>query len=148
MPLDSNTPSPSELRGLTLPELPVGSKAGYRNHTTNQFNIGIISARNSRSYTICTENGTNISRNHIDLKRTDTPFESQPHSQPVMSNFAKSQHAPSLTTVPSSTSTNANIKDNNKAKLIGKRIEANSRIIINLACTLHAVVTCQNQLQD
>ena len=81
-PLDSNTPSPSELnghkfnsllpnvstfsskhsdalvshhdaqlqhdkRGCTLPELPVGSKVGYRNHTTNQFSIGIISARNS-----------------------------------------------------------------------------------------------------
>ena len=94
-PLDSNTPSPSELnghkfhlllpnvstfsskhsdtlvshhdaqlqrdkRGCTLPELPVGSKVGYRNHTTNQFNIGIISARNSRSYTIHMESGTNI----------------------------------------------------------------------------------------
>ena len=55
-------------RGHTLPELPVGSKVGYRNHTTNQFNVGIISARNSRSYTICTESGTNISRNYIYLK--------------------------------------------------------------------------------
>ena len=154
-PLDSNTPSPSELnghkfnsllpnvstfsskhsdalvshhdaqlqhdkRGHTLPELPVGSKVGYRNHTTNQFNVGIISARNSRSYTIHMESGTNISRNRIDLKWTDAPFESQPHPQPVVSNFAKSQHAPSLNTVPSSTSTNANIKRNNKAKLIGK----------------------------
>ena len=106
-PLDSNPPSPSELngckfnsllqnistfsskhsdvlvirhdaqlqhdkRGRTLPELPVGSKVGYRNHTTNQFNIGIISAKN---------------------RWTDAPFESQP--QPIMSKFAKSQHAPS-----------------------------------------------------
>ena len=90
MPLDSNTPSPSELngckfnsllpnistfsskhsnalvshhdaqlqhdkRGCILPELPVGSKVGYRNHTTNQFNVGIISARNSILYTICME---------------------------------------------------------------------------------------------
>ena len=154
-PLDSNTPSPSELngckfnsllpnvstfsskhsdalvshhdaqlqhnkRGCTLLELPVGSKVGYRNHTNNQFNIGIISARNSRSYTICTESGTNISRNRIDLKQTDAPF----WSQPVVSKFAKSQHAPSLNTVPSST--NANIKDSDKAKLIGKRVEAST----------------------
>ena len=154
MPLDSNTPSPSELnghkfnsllpnvstssskhsdtlvsqhdaqlqhdkRGCALPELPVSSKVGYRNHTTNQFNVGIILARNSRSYTIHTESGTNISRNGIDLKWTDTPFESQP--QPVMSKFAKSQHAPSPNTVPSST--NANIKHSDKTKLIGKRVE-------------------------
>ena len=78
MPLDSNTPSPSELnghrfnsllpnisnfsrhsnvlvshhdaqlqhdkRGHVLPELHVGSKVGYRNHVTNKFNVGIISA--------------------------------------------------------------------------------------------------------
>ena len=61
--------------GRTLPELPVGSKDGYRNHTPNQFNIGMISARNSRSYTIHMENGTNISRNCIDLKKTDAPLE-------------------------------------------------------------------------
>ena len=148
-PLDSNTPSPSQLnghkfnsllpnistfsskhsdalvshhdaqlqhdkRGCTLSELLVDSKVGYRNHTTNQFNIGIISARNSRLYTICMESGTDISRNHIDLKWTDAPFE----SQPLMSNFAKSQHAPSLNTVPSST--NAIIKHSDKAKLIEK----------------------------
>ena len=156
-PLDSDTPSPSELnghkfnsllpnvstfscrhcdtlvschdaqlqhdkRGCTLPELPVGSKVGYRNHTTNQFNIGIISARNSRSYTICAESGTNISRNCIDLKWTNAPFESQP--QQVVSKFAKSQHAPSFNTVPSSTS--VNIKHSDKAKLIGKSVEAKS----------------------
>ena len=154
-PLDSNTPSPSELngckfnsllpnvstfsskhsdalvshhdaqlqhdkRGHTLPELPVGSKVWYRNHTTNQFTVGIISARNSRSYTIHMESSTDISRNHINLKWTDAPFE----SQPVMSNFAKFQHAPSLNTVPSST--NANIKHSDKAKLIGKRVKASS----------------------
>ena len=107
-------------RGRTLPELPVGSKVGYRNHTTNQFNVGIISARNSRLYTIRTESGTNISRNCIDLKQTDAPFE----SQPVVSKFAESQHAPSLNTVPSST--NANIKHSDKAKLTGKRVEASS----------------------
>ena len=68
------------------------------------------------------ESGTNISRNCIDLKQTDAPFKSQP--QPVMSKFAKSQHAPSLNTVTSST--NANIKHSDKAKLIGKRVEASS----------------------
>ena len=66
------------------------------------------------------EIGTNISRNCIDLKWTDAPFK----SQPVMSKFAKSQHAPSLNTVPSST--NANTKRSDEAKLIGKRVEASS----------------------
>ena len=96
-PLDSNTPSPSELnghrfnslspnvltfssikhsdvlvghhdaqlqcdkRGHVLPELPVGSKVGYRNHVTNKFNVGIVSARDARSYTIFTENGAHVS---------------------------------------------------------------------------------------
>ena len=64
-----------DTRGHTLPELPVGSKIGYRNHVTNKFDVGIVSARDVRSYTICTENGTHVSRNHIDLKWTDTPFE-------------------------------------------------------------------------
>ena len=159
MPLDSNTLSPSELnghkfnsllpnlstfsskhsdalvshrdaqlhhdkRGHTLPELPVGSKVGYRNHTTNQFNVGIISARDSGLYTIHMESGTNISRNHTDLKWTNTPFE----SQPVMSKFAKSQHAPSLNTVPSST--NANIKHSDEAKLPGKGINVRDNVYV------------------
>ena len=33
-------------QGHTLPELPVGSKVGYRNHLTNNFDIGIVSDRN------------------------------------------------------------------------------------------------------
>ena len=130
--LDSNTPSPSELnghkfnsllpnisnsnaqlqhdtRGRTLPELAVGSKVGYRDHLTNRFNVGIVSARDARSYEICTEHGTHTSRNHLDLKRTDAPFELKP-----VSNFANSKHAP--TPVPS------NVKHDNKAKLIGKRV--------------------------
>ena len=47
-----------DTRGRTLPELPVGSKVGYRNHVTNKFDVGIVSARDARSYMICTENGT------------------------------------------------------------------------------------------
>ena len=94
LPLDSNTPSPSELnrckfnsllpnisnskfsdilveyhnaqlqhdtRGRTLPELPVGSKVGYRDYLTNRFHVGLISAYDARSYKICTEHGTHIS---------------------------------------------------------------------------------------
>ena len=68
------------------------------------------------------ESGTNISRNHIDLKRTNAPFE----SQPVMSKFARSQYAPSLNTVPSST--NANIKHSDKAKLPGKGINVRDNV--------------------
>ena len=125
MPLDSNTPSPSELnghrfnsllpnistfsrhsdvlvshhdaqlqhnkRGHELPELPVGSKVGYRNHVTNKFDVGIVSARDARSYTIYTENGVHVSQNCIDLKWTDAPFE--PKTQPFVSSNAKSKHA-------------------------------------------------------
>ena len=48
-------------RGHTLPELPVGTKVGYRNHVTNKFDVGIISTRNARSYTIYMENGAHVS---------------------------------------------------------------------------------------
>ena len=48
-------------RGHVFPELPVGSKIGYRNHVTNKFDVGIISARDARSYTIYTENGVHVS---------------------------------------------------------------------------------------
>ena len=130
-PLDSNTPSPSELngrkfnsllpdvsnskhsdvlvkchdaqlqhdtRGRTLPELPVGSQVGLWNHITNKFDVGIVSARDARLYTICTENGTHASRNCINIKQTDTPLELKIMTQPV-SSFAKSKHAPPITTV-------------------------------------------------
>ena len=68
---------------------------------------------------ICTENGTHVRRNCIDLKWTDTPSEPKTETQPVSSN-AKFKHAP--TTVPYST----NVKHNNKAKLIGKRVEVSN----------------------
>ena len=64
------------------------------------------------------ENGTDISRNCIDLKWTDALFETQPH--PVMSKIAKSRHAPSHNTIPCST---ANIKHSDKANLIKERVE-------------------------
>ena len=88
-----------------MPELPVGSKVGYRDHITNGFNVGIVSTRDARLYEICTEHGTHLSRNCIDLKQTDAPFKLKP-----VSNFVNSKHAP--TTVPS----NANVK------LLGKRV--------------------------
>ena len=99
-----------DARGCTLPELPVGSKVGYRNHITNNFDVGIVSARDARSYTIHTEHSTHVNRNCIDLKWIDTPY------QPV-SNFAKSKHAPTI--IPSST----NVKCTDKAKLILKIVE-------------------------
>ena len=164
-PLDSNTPSPSELnghkfnsllpnisnskysdvlvkhhnaqlqhdtRGHTFSELPVGSKVGYRNHVTNRFDVGIVAARDARSYTICTENDTHVSRNCIDLKWTDAPFEPKTETQPVSSN-AKSKHAPP--NVP-----NSNIKPDDKAKLIMKRVEvrkSNSTNSIYTTCSGH-----------
>ena len=37
-----------DTRGKLLPELPVGSTVGYRNHITNNYDIGIVTARNVR----------------------------------------------------------------------------------------------------
>ena len=68
-----------------------------------------------------------VSRNHIDLKQTDAPFE--PRTQPV-SNFAKSQHAPAK--VP-----NSNAKCTDKAKLILKRVEVNKSNKSNSMYTTH-----------
>ena len=104
-------------RGHTLPELPVGSKVGYRNHVTNKFDVGIISARDARLFTIYMENGVHVSQKHIDLKRTDAPFE--PKTQAIMSSNAMSKHA-STTPIPSST----NVNHNSKAKLTEKRVRS------------------------
>ena len=78
-------------RGHVLPELPVGPKFRYRNHVTKKFDVGIISTRDARQYTIYMENGVHVSQNCIDLKQTDAPFE--PKTQPFMSSNAKSKHA-------------------------------------------------------
>ena len=106
-------------RGHHLPELPVGSKVGCRNHVTNKFDVGTISAGDARLYMICTEHSTHMSRNCIDLKQTDAPFEQKTETHPVSSN-AKSKHAPTI--VLSST----NVKCTAKAKLILKRVEVSS----------------------
>ena len=63
-----------DTKGCSMKELPVGSTVGYRDHTKNQFNVGIISERNGRSYAITTESGQNVSRNHIDLKHTNVQY--------------------------------------------------------------------------
>ena len=44
-------------KGCSMNELPVG----YRDHTKNQFNVGIISERNGRLHAITTESGQNVS---------------------------------------------------------------------------------------
>ena len=80
-------------RGHVLPELPVGSKFGYRNHIPNKFDVGIVSARDARSYTIFTESGAHVSRNCIDLKR-NTPFELK--TSPVVSSNLCMHHPVTL----------------------------------------------------
>ena len=109
-----------DTKGKLLPELPVGSTVGYRNHITNNYDIGIVTAWITRSYQICTEHSTHISHNHIDLKYTNAPYEPwyEPHTIPsqTVSNFAKSLHANANPPLPS------NIKKDDKAKLIDRRI--------------------------
>ena len=55
-------------------ELPVGITVGYRDHTKNKFNVGIVSDRKGRSYASTTESSQNISRNCIDLKKTNVQY--------------------------------------------------------------------------
>ena len=62
------------LHKFNMCELPVGSTVGYRDHTKNQFNVGIVSDRKGRSYAITTRSGQNISRNHIDLKKANIQY--------------------------------------------------------------------------
>ena len=102
-------------QGHTLPEFLVGSRVGYRNHLTNNFDIGIISDQSDRSYTITTESGKNISRNHIDLKWTEAPFE------PIMSKIARS-HVPFHNS--NNPNPNTNVKHSDKANLMKERIKA------------------------
>ena len=105
-----------DTRGKLLPELPVCSKVGYRNHITNNYDIGIATAWNARSYQICTEHGTHISHNHVDLKHMDALYEPCTKPSQTMSNFAKSSHANANPPPPS------NIKQDDKAKLTDRRI--------------------------
>ena len=120
-------------RGHVLPELPVGSKVGYRNHIINKFNVGIVSARVARLSTIFTENGAHISQNCIDLKWTDAPFE--PKIQPFMSSNAnyKHVHAPPTIPVPSST----NVKCDGKANLTEKGVKVSNTNNMYKTCSGH-----------
>ena len=86
-------------RGHVLPELPIGSTVCYCDHATNNFNVGVVSDRDARLYTILTENGTHISRNRIDLKCTSVQFDPKPDSnilpktRHTVSSDANSKHA-------------------------------------------------------
>ena len=120
-------------QGHTLPELPVGSKVGFRNHLTNNFDIRIVSDQNDRWYTITMESGRNISRNNIDLKWTKAPFE----AQPVMSRIAK-LHAPS-------NNPNTNVKRSDKADLMKERVKVRTHTQQGTKC---AVAISQGQPQD
>ena len=105
-----------DTRGKLLPELPVGSKVSYRNNITNNYDIGIVTAQNARSYQICTEHSTHISCNCVDLKHTDAPYKPCTKPSQTVSNFAKSSHANANPQLPS------NVKQDDKAKLIDRRI--------------------------
>ena len=63
-----------DTKGHSMNELPVGSTVGYRDHTKNQFNVGIISERNGRLYAITTESGQNVGQNCIDWKCTNMEY--------------------------------------------------------------------------
>ena len=63
-----------DTKGHSMCELPAGSTVRYRDHTKNQFNVGIVSNRKGRSYAITTRSGQNISHNCIDLKKTNVQY--------------------------------------------------------------------------
>ena len=133
-----------DTKGCTLPELPVGSTVGYRNHVTNKIDVGIVSARDARSYTILTENGSHISRNCIDLKCTSVQFEPKTRpdiftlAKPVVSTDAKSKHVHANPQPPT------NIKCTGKANLIEKEIDVRKT---NVMCIKCAVVVFQSLYQ-
>ena len=87
------------------------------------FDVGIISARDARLYTIFMENGTHVSQNRIDLKWTDTPVDLK-SQDPIVSSNAKSKYAPPR--VP-----NSNVKCMGKAKLTEKRVEVRKSNLTN-----------------
>ena len=95
------------------------SSSAMMHNFTNNYDTGIVTAHNARSYQICTEHGTHISHNCVDLKHTDAPYE--PHTKPsqTVSNFAKSLHANANPPLPS------NIKQDDKAKFIDRMISVN-----------------------
>ena len=105
-----------DTRGKLLPELSVGSKVSYRNHITNNYDTGIVTVWNARLYQICTEHGTHISHNCIDLKHMNALYKSHTKPSQTVSNFAKSTHANANPPLPS------NIKQDDKAKLTDRRI--------------------------
>ena len=49
-----------DTKGRSMCELPVGSTVGYRNHTKNQFNVGIVSDRKGRSLMLLLPNPVRI----------------------------------------------------------------------------------------
>ena len=103
-----------DTKGRSMCELPVGSTVGYRDHTKNQFNVGIVSERKGRSYAITTKSGQNISCNRIDLKKTNVQY-TQQHNV----SSANSMHAnPSIN--PNTTKTN--FKSSSREELPGKEI--------------------------
>ena len=104
--------------GCCMEELPVGSTVGYREHGNNQFHIGVVSERDGWSYVISTENGRKISRNHIDLRRTNVPCVCK---ESVIYANSNSKHVSPIPPIPDNT--NATFKQPNKAKLLEKEIK-------------------------
>ena len=102
-----------------------------------QINVGVLSDRDARSYTILMENGLHISRNRIDLKLTSVQFDPRPSSdvlpkiRPVMSSDANSMHAP-----PNPVKT-TNVMYTGKANLIEKGVEVRKSNSMYKTCSGH-----------
>ena len=106
----------------------LAAKVGYRNHVTNKYGVGIVSARDARLYTIYVENGSHISRKSIDLKCTYVHFELK--TQLVVSTSANSKHAPPPKPV-------TNVKCTGKANLIDKEVEVKKFNTMYKMCSSH-----------
>ena len=108
-----------DTKGRTMCEVPVGSTVRYRNHTKSQFNIGIVSDREGRSYVITTKSGQNVSHNCTDLKKTNVQYTQQHNVSTANSMHAKPSIHPNKD--------KTDFKSPSKAKLPGKEINVRSK---------------------
>ena len=72
-----------------LSDLAIGETVGYFDHVNSKWQVGKVSERQGKSYTVFTEKGTEISRNRVDLRPTLVKFSLQREERIELSSNAK-----------------------------------------------------------